>query len=210
MKKMVLVGGGGHCKSVLDAALSMDEFDEIVITDASIAVGTKIMGCKVVGSDDVLPQLRNQGFEYAFVSVGSIKTTQVRHLIVQRLLGMGFLFPVILDPSAIVSRYANIDEGTFIGKRAVINAGVSVGKHCIVNTGAILEHDCFVGDYSHVSVGAILCGGCLVEHDCFIGAGSTVIQEVNIGANVVVGAGAMVNRDLSNMSLAVGVPAKSV
>ncbi len=127
MKKLILVGGGGHCKSVLDAALAMHEFDEIVITDPDIPAGTEVMGCKVVGSDEKLPELKKQGYDYAFVTVGSIKSTAVRRKIAENLKTIGFQFPVIIDPSAIVSSTATVGDGTFIGKRAVLNAEIQVG-----------------------------------------------------------------------------------
>lgn len=210
MKKLVLVGGGGHCKSVLDAALAMKEYDEIVITDACLDPETVIMGCRVVGNDDVLPELRKNGFKYAFVTVGSIKSTSIRRKLVERLEGMGFQMPVICDPSAVVSTFAQIGEGTYVGKNVTINADSRIGKHCIINTGAIIEHECSVGDFSHVSVGATLCGDCDIETDCLIGAGSTVIQGVSVGSNSVIGAGALVNRNIDSDCTVVGVPARKV
>ena len=63
MSKLVLIGGGGHCKSVLDSALAMNKYTEIVITDPEIKPGTEVLGCTVVGSDDILSELRRQGFD---------------------------------------------------------------------------------------------------------------------------------------------------
>ena len=208
MKKLILVGGGGHCKSVLDAALAMHEFDKIVITDPDIPVGTEIMGCKVVGSDEQLPELKKQGYDYAFVTVGSIKSTAVRRKIAENLKTIGFQFPVIIDPSAIVSSTVTVGDGTFIGKRAVLNAETQVGSHCIINTGAILEHESIVGDFTHVSIGAILCGNCHVENDCFVGAGSTLIQGGHVGNHTIIGAGALVNKELPSNCTAVGIPVR--
>ncbi|WP_022766612.1 acetyltransferase [Butyrivibrio sp. XPD2006] len=207
MKRLILVGGGGHCKSVLDATLAMHEFDDIVITDPDIPAGNEIMGYKVVGSDEILPELKEKGYHYAFVTVGSIKNTLVRRELVNKLESIGFQFPVICDPSAIVSPTAIIGKGTFIGKRAVLNSEVKVGEHCIINTGAIIEHESVVGDYTHVSIGAIACGNCNIGKNCFLGAGSTLIQGIRVGDGSVVGAGAAVTQELSGECTAVGVPA---
>ncbi len=199
MSKLVLIGGGGHCKSVLDAALSMNKYDEIVITDYEIPCGTEIFGCKVVGTDEVLPVLRSQGYEQAFISVGSIKSAELRKKLVKMSSQLGFAFPNIIDPSAVVSPNAKITEGVFIGKNCVVNADVAIEKHCIINTGAILEHEVSVGEFSHVAGGCVICGNTNIGYESFIGAGSTIIQGVNIGNNVVVGAGSVVLGDIGDM-----------
>ncbi len=190
--KLVLLGAGGHCESVLDTVLRAQLFSEIVITDPFAPVGTTVLGCKVVGTDEMLFTLFKEGFTQAFVTVGSIKSYAVRKKLVEIAEQIGFAFPVIADPSAIVSRFTTIGSGTFIGKNAIVNVETTVGKHCIINTGAILEHDCKVGDYCHVSVGSILCGGVNLGNGVFVGAGSTVIEMVNIADNAVIGANSTV------------------
>ena len=180
MSRLVLIGGGGHCRSVLDAALRMNTFQEIVILDPRLPAGSKIMGCPVVGNDDRLPELREKGFDNAFITVGSIGDTSLRRKLAEKADTYGFTSPCIMDPSAIVSEFAKIDPGVFVGKNAVINAGAEIGKHSIINTGAIVEHDCRVGSFTHVAVGATVCGGCTIEEDAFIGAGSTLIQGLTI------------------------------
>ena len=188
MSKLVLIGGGGHCKSVLDAALRMKSYENIVITDPDIKPGTKILGCSVVGSDDCIERLYRDGYDYAFITVGSVGINLLREKLAKKLATLGFKFAVIQDPSAIVSDSAIIGEGTFIGKNSVVNADSVIGKHCIINTGSIVEHECKIGDFSHISVGTVLCGRVIVKDNCMIGAGSTVIQCLNIGNNVVIGA----------------------
>lgn len=192
MEKLVLIGGGGHCKSVLDAALRSEMYSEIVITDPILQKGTKILGCPVAGDDSLLPELKKDGFINAFVSVGSIQNAGLRMQLVNKAGAVGFRFPVIVDPSAVVSRHAQIEEGTFVGKHVIINAAAKIGRHCILNTGCVIEHECRVDDFTHISVGAILCGNVQVGTQSFIGAGSTVIQEVKIGDGTVIGAGSTV------------------
>lgn len=208
MHKLVLIGGGGHCKSVLDTALRMNTFEEIVITDPDIMPGTQILGCLVVGNDDCLDCLRHDGFDYAFITVGSVRINPLREKLANKITSLGFKFPVMQDSSAIVANSATIEEGTFIGKNAVINAEAKVGKHCIINTGAIIEHECVIDDYTHISVGTTLCGEVNIGRNCIIGSRSTVIQCINIGNNSIVGAGAVVNKDLPDNCTAVGVPAR--
>ena len=203
--RLVLLGAGGHCESVLDSALRTEQFKQIVITDPVTPAGTKIMGCNVVGTDKVLHALYEEGFRQAFVTVGSIQNNTTRKRLAQMAINIGFTFPVITDPSAVISHFAKIDAGTFIGKNAVVNAGTIIGKHCIINTGAILEHDCSIGAFSHISVGAILCGTVTVKEDVFIGSGSTVIQNVNIGKNAIIGAHSTVLGDVGDNQKAYGI-----
>ena len=208
MSKLVLIGGGGHCKSVIDAAQRMNYFDEIVITDPKLEKGSYVLGCLVVGTDDYLDELYHRGYEYAFITIGSVKINLLRERMAETVSAFGYKFPIIRDPSAIVSEHTVIGNGTFIGKNAVINAETRIGKHCIINTGAIIEHESIIGDFTHVSVGTVLCGEVRIGKNCMIGSRSTLIQCVNIGDNCLVGAGAVVINDLPKNSIAVGVPAK--
>lgn len=194
-KRLVLIGGGGHCRSVLDAAKRMGLFEEIVVTDHSMVAGTEFMGCKVAGGDEVLPQLFQAGFGMAFVSVGSIKGTRLREELCRKVEAEGFGLPNIIDPSAVVSGYARIGKGVFVGKNAVINAGVRVGDMAIINTGAVIEHGCRIGSFSHVSVGAVVCGDSELGDSVFVGANATVIQGVRIGMGSIIGAGSLVLGD---------------
>ena len=208
MSKLVLIGGGGHCKSVMDVAKRMNCFNEIVITDPNIEQGTLVLGCTVVGKDDCLEELYQHGFEYAFVTVGGVKINPLREKIAGQASTLGYKFPVIQDPSAVVSESAIIGNGTFIGKNVIINADAKIGRHCIINTGAIIEHECAVGDYTHISVGTTLCGEVKIGKNCMIGSQSTVIQCLNVGDNCVVGAGAVVITNLFDNCTVVGVPAR--
>ena len=208
MKKLIMVGGGGHCKSVLDAALRLNIYSEIVITDPILPNDMKILGCNIVGPDEVIPQLKSEGFTDAFVSVGSIEDTNVREHLAEMLVAQGFSLATIIDPSATVSEYTQIGEGTFVGKNAVINADVKIGKHCIINSGSVVEHDCFVGDFSHISVGSILCGNVRIGSGSFIGAGSKIIQGIDIGSHVIIGAGSVVLTNVNDKNKVFGVVTK--
>lgn len=209
-KKLVLIGGGGHCKSVLDAVHRCNEYDNVVITDPKLTPGTVISGCKVAGSDDLLSTLFQEGYCDAFITVGNILSDAVRENIAKRINHIGFVFPVIIDPSATVSETVVIGEGTFIGKSAVINTDAKIGSHCIINTGAIVEHECIVGDFSHISVGTILCGNVEIGDESLIGAGSVVIQGKKIGDKAMIGAGSIVTRDMPNNTKAYGNPCRVV
>lgn len=208
MNKIVLIGGGGHCKSVLDALLSNHEYDEIVITDYSIPSGTLIFGCKVVGNDDLLPQLFKDGFSNAFITVGSITSTNLRRKLYTLAIDIGFNLVNIIDNSAIVSNYCKLGKGIFVGKNTVINADVKIGDCAIINTGAIVEHECNIGTFAHISPGAIICGEVSIGDDSHIGAGTMVKQQIEVGKNTLIGVGSVVVKNIPNNVIAFGNPCK--
>lgn len=204
-RKLVLIGGGGHCESVLDTVRRNGVFSEIVILDQNLPVGTDIMGCIVVGGDEKMSDLYSRGFSFAFITVGSIQSTKQRQRIYKKAINTGFMFPNIIDPSAIISDNRKIGTGIFVGKGVVINAGVVIKDMAIINTGAIIEHDCYVGAFSHIAVGAVVCGNCEISESSFIGANATIIQGVKIGKNSVIGAGSIVLRNVPDNGRIVGI-----
>ena len=198
--RLVLIGGGGHCKSVLDTLIKLNSYSEIVVTDCNIPVGVRILGCRVVGHDGMLSQLFGKGYKNAFITIGSIKSTNKRRDAFVRTKKIGFQFPAIIDPNAVVASSASIAEGVFIGKNAIVNADVVIGKMAIINTGAIVEHDCQIGEFTHIAVGAVVCGNAVIENNVLIGANAVVIQGVKIGRNSIIGAGSVVIHDVPENS----------
>ncbi len=194
--RIVFIGGGGHCKSVLDSYVGNVDSPEIVITDARLRIGTEVLGYRVVGNDETLQTLFDDGCFQAVISLGSIKSTVGRRRIFEKTRRIGFSFPNIIDITSTISRATTLGKGVYIGKKAVINICTTIGDFVIINTGAIVEHDCIIGDFSHVSVGAVICGGCEIGEDVFVGANATVIQGVKIGNGSVIGAGSIVLDDV--------------
>ena len=210
LNKLVCIGGGGHCLSVLDSVLRMNFFSDIVITDLVIPRGTNLLGCQVVGTDDRLKELFDKGYQYAFITIGSIQSTAMRRKLAEVARGIGFKITTIIDPLAEISESARISEGVFVGKRVVVNAEARIDEFAIINTGTILEHGCEIGAFSHVAVGTVICGDVKIGGDVFIGANTTIIQGVEIGMGSVVGAGALLNKSVPKYCTAVGVPAKII
>ncbi len=203
--KLVLLGGGGHCRSVSDSLYSLGIYVHIVVTDTYLPIGYKINGCEVVGDDDILETLYDRGYYHGFIAVGGIKITSARRELYEKALSIGFLFPTVIDPSCVVAVNSEVMEGVYVGKRAIINSSCFVGSNAIVNTGAIIEHNCHIGEFSHISVGATVCGDCVIGHDTFVGANATIIQGIRIGANSIIGAGSVILADVPENTTAIGV-----
>jgi len=206
-KKLMLIGGGGHCRSVIDSVLSLGIYDEIGIVDAH---ENPVLGISVIGSDDDIPKLIEAGWTSAFVTVGSVGDTSLRRKLYKMITEFNLEVPVIIDPSALIAKNVEIKKGVFVGKRVVINSESVLGLCSIINTGAIIEHDCFVGDFAHISSGATVCGNVVIGNDSHLGAGSTVKQNINIGSNSLIGAGSIVLKDVPNSVKAYGNPCKVV
>lgn len=209
-KKLLLIGGGGHAHSVIDSIDSTDDFDEVGIVVNDLPIGAEICGIKVVGTDDTLEELRRQGFNYAFVTVGSTGNSSVRRKLTDLVSKYDYIIPNIIDPTATISRFSTIGSGNFIGKKAIVNANSVIGDNCIINTASIIEHDCVLGDFIHVSPGSVLNGGVHVGNDSHIGSNSSVKQTVNIGSNSLIGIGSVVLKDISNNVIAYGNPCREV
>ncbi len=194
MENVVIIGFGGHAKSVADSICKGKNFHIFGYTD----VKDRHNEYDYLGTDDILPELFNRGVHKAVLGVGFMGENDLRDSLVNYASQIGFVFPAIIDPSAISANDVVIGAGTYIGKRAVINSGARIGAYCIVNTGSVVEHESVIGDFSHVSVGTILCGSVSVRHHSFIGAGTTVIQGVKIGYDCIIGAGSTVLSDVGD------------
>lgn len=174
MKKdaILLIGGGGHCKSVIDVIEQENRFEIAGIIDVEEKVGTEVLGYKVIASDESLEQLF-QTYKYALVTLGQIRSNTLRVELFEKLKSIGFTLPIIQSPLAYISQHACIEEGTVIMHHALINADAKVGKNCIINTKALIEHDAEIEDHCHISTGAIVNGGVLVKEGSFVGSQST-------------------------------------
>ena len=202
-KKLLLIGGGGHCHSVLETILTLKLYDEIGIIDS---IDSSYFGIHVVGNDDDIPALYKAGWTDAFITVGSVGDTRIRRRIYDTVKKHGLFVPTIIDSTAIIGRGVDLGEGTFIGKRAVVNAGVSIGTCAIINTGAIIEHDCRIGEFTHISPGTTLCGQVRVGRDSHVGAGSVVRQLIEIGNKTLIGAGSVIVKNIPDNVKAYGNP----
>lgn len=206
-RKLLLIGGGGHCHSVLDSVLSSGIYEEIGIVDNT---NDTYLGVPVIGTDDDIPTLIKKGWTNAFISVGSVGDTRIRRRLYEMVKHYGLNTPLIIDPSAVVGNGVVIQEGVFVGKRAVINAGCCIGICSIINTGAIIEHDCCIGEFSHISPGTTLCGQVKVGHDSHVGAGTVVKQRIEIGESALIGAGSTVIKNIPDNVKAYGNPCRVV
>ncbi|WP_010648142.1 acetyltransferase [Oceanobacillus massiliensis] len=210
MEDIILLGGGGHAKSIIDSLKSNAEYKIIGILDMKNKIGKIVNGVEVIGQDSDLAYFYEQGIKHAFVTVGALGDNSIRIKLFRLAKSIGYNFPAIIDKTAIVSETAQIREGTFIGKGAIINTNVTVGENCIINTGVIIDHDCFINSSVHLAPGTTLSGEVHIGNGSHLGTNSTVIQDITIGSNTIIGAGSVVVKNIESNKKAYGNPCRVV
>lgn len=203
-KKLILVGGGGHCKSVIDVAESAG-FQIQGILDVPENVGNKVLDYSIIGTDDQIPDFVNDAL--FIVTVGHIKDAALRIKLHKKIVDAGGTLATIVASTAHVSKYAQIEEGSVIMHQAVVNADVIIGRGCIINTFANIEHDARIGDYCHISTGAMVNGNCKVGNETFFGSQSVMVNGIEITAGCVIGAGSLVRKNATQKGIYSGNPA---
>lgn len=175
--KLILIGGGGHCKSSIDVIEQINEFAIAGIVDINPSV-ENLFGYPLLGNDENLSKLKEK-YEYALITIGQIKTPSIRIKLFDYIKSIGFKLPIIISNKAYVSKHAHIGEGSIVMHGALVNAGAIVGKNCIINTKALVEHDVIINDHCHISTGAIVNGGANIGCGTFVGSNAVTKESVN-------------------------------
>lgn len=204
MKNLILVGGGGHCKSVIDVAESAG-YNILGILERPEEFGKKVLDYEVIGTDDDMAKYADHA-EFV-VTVGQIKSPDLRIKLHKMLAEAGCGLATIISPTAHVSKYATIGEGTVVMHQAVVNADAKIGKGCIINTFANIEHDVVIGDFCHISTGAMVNGGCEVGNACFLGSQSVLANGISVFDGCIISAGSFILKTITEKGVYVGNPA---
>jgi UDP-perosamine 4-acetyltransferase len=203
MEQVVVIGGGGHAKVIIEILQDAGLFEVAGCTAPGRE--TRVLDVPVLGDDSQLPRIYASGVRNAFVGIGD---NRLRRALAQNVLAVGFNLVNAISPRAALSRRVETGVGVAVMAGAVINACCRLGDGCIINTGATVDHDCAIGDWAHIAPGTNLAGCVTVGEGAFLGIGSRVIPKITLGAWTTVGAGAVVIRDLPAAVTAVGVPAR--
>jgi sugar O-acyltransferase (sialic acid O-acetyltransferase NeuD family) len=207
---IILIGGGGHCKSVIDVISSTKEFEISGIVDLKEKIGTKILGFPVIGSDEDLFDIV-KSYRYFHISIGHILSNSSRIRLFNFIEELGGSFPVIKAYDAHVSSFAKIKSGTFVGHKVVINAGVEIGLNCIINTGAIIEHDSIVGDHCHISTMATVNADCVIRESSFLSSHVVINRGIHIARQSRIFSGSVVTKSFEKQGAKLkGIPAQII
>eukprot|EP01022_Parablepharisma_sp_SALTPOND_P032240 TRINITY_DN83552_c0_g1_i1.p1 TRINITY_DN83552_c0_g1~~TRINITY_DN83552_c0_g1_i1.p1 ORF type:complete len:228 (-),score=11.22 TRINITY_DN83552_c0_g1_i1:89-751(-) len=189
--KIVLIGGGGHCRSVIDVIEQENKYEIMGIIDTRENIDKGVLDYKVIGCDEDLESIL-QKCRNACITVGHIKSNDLRVKLFALAKKIGFELPVIISPLAYVSKHAKIDEGTIVMHHALVNTNTHVGKNCIINTKALIEHDAIVENNCHISTASVVNGGVVIKENTFFGSNAMSKEYIEIGENCLIGGGAIV------------------
>ena len=196
--KIVILGCGGHSRSVADVVLSLNPHVQLVFVDDNARENEKIYGF------DVFREYPVDNNKY-FIAIGDNETRK------SKLEQVGEKYIVsIISHRAHRGINSKIGAGCFVGNYCHIGPDAVVGKNTIINTASLLEHEVIVGDHCHIGPNATVSGRCIIGDLVFVGVGATIIDKVTICSNVIIGAGATVVKDISEPGIYVGTPTRRI
>jgi sugar O-acyltransferase (sialic acid O-acetyltransferase NeuD family) len=197
---LILIGGGGHCRSCIDVIETEGRFAIRGVVDANASLHAPVLHYELLGGEEAIERL-SKTCRHFLIAIGQIKDWKPRVRLYEYLKSLRLTLPTIISPLAHVSRYAAVDEGSIVMHQAIVNSGACVGKNCIVNSNALIEHDVSVEDHCHISTAAIINGNTTIRRCSFIGSNAVIREGVEVGENCVVGAGMVMMHSVPSGSL---------
>ena len=188
MKSVLLIGCGGHARSLIELIESSADWWIHGLVGLPEQVGSSLLGYPVLGCDADLPALRAE-CSAAVLAIGQIPYPAPRQRVAAQLELLDFQLPVLISPYAVVSRHAQLGPGTTVGHGVIVNAAAVVGAYCILNSRALIEHDAHIGDHCHISTGVLVNGSVRLGSGSFIGSGTMLREGLELPPNTVIGAG---------------------
>lgn len=196
-EKILLLGAGGHARACIDVIEQDGRYKIAGLIGLSSEVSSLVLGYPVLGTDENIPELLAR-HPFGIVTIGQIKTPELRIRLYKALLRNGRSPPAIVSPRAYVSPHASVGYGTVVLHGAIINAGAVIGQNCIINSLSLIEHDALIGDHCHIATGARVNSAVRIGEGTFVGSGCTIRQGLAIGRNCVIGMGLPVLSDCAD------------
>ena len=209
MYNIVIIGGGGHARVLISNLKKLNRFSIIGYVDTKDK--GPILMVPYLGEDNVLDELiLSRQAKLAVLGIGHVRNCSLRKQLQRKVSQMGFDFPSIVSPDAVLNEEIRMGIGSAVMDGAVIQTGTAVGNFSIINSNATIDHDCQIGDFVHISPGVTISGGVKIGDETMIGSGATVIQGVAIAEKVIVGAGTVVVKNLDKPGIYIGIPARKM
>lgn len=206
---IILIGGGGHCISCIDVIEQTGVYNIIGILDVAEKVGQSVLNYPIIGTDIEIEKFIKKCPNF-LITVGQIKSPSTRIAIFNKVKEARGNLPVIISPTAYVSQYSKINEGTIVMHQALVNANVTIGECCIINSKALIEHEVIIGNFCHISTSSCINGQVKVEDRCFIGSNTVVANNKSIISDTVISAGSQVLDHISISGTYIGFPLKRI
>ncbi len=176
MNRLILIGGGGHCRSCIDVIEAENKFKIFGILDPEL-VGQKIFGYNVFGDDSFIDEFIDKGC-FFLVTIGQISSSTIRRDMYRLLKKKKANIAKVISPRSYVSKHSFIESGVIVMHDALVNSGAKIMENCIINTKSLIEHDCIISSHSHISTGAIVNGGSRVKEGSFVGSNAVITENV--------------------------------
>jgi len=205
--KLAIWGASGHAKVVADIIRLRAEYEIVGFLDSinPERCGMEFCGARILGGEEQLDRLLDQGIDHIILGFGDCAA---RLRLAELATSKGFKLVSAIHPNSIIASDVNILPGTVVAAGAVINSASQIGENVIINTSASVDHDCYIADGAHICPGVHLAGNVKVGRGAWVGIGASVINHISIGSGAYIGAGAVVVKDIPDLMLAYGNPAK--
>lgn len=209
-ENIVIFGASGHAKVVIDIIEKEDKYTIVGFIDSFKPINYTILNYKILGTEKELPSLMKQfGFKAGIIAIGD---NWIRRQMHDKIIAVvpKFKFVSAIHPHASIGRNVKIGKGTVIMPGAIANIDCQIGDFCILNTKSSLDHDSVMHKFSSLAPDATVGGNAKIGAYSAICLGARVIQDITVGKHTVIGAAAMLNRDIEDYKMAFGVPAKVI
>lgn len=207
VERIILIGGGGHCKSAIDVIRLENRYSIEGILDVSAKMGSELLGIPFIGTDEEIERFARKGFSF-LITIGHAECSESRRRLYEKVKGIGGRLAIVISPRSYVSKDTIIGDGTVVFHHALVNTTAIVRENVIINSGSIIEHDAVISSNVHISTQSVVNGKCEVGNGTFVGSGAIIKHKVKIGENCIIGAGAVVHQNTLDNALYVGVPAR--
>jgi sugar O-acyltransferase (sialic acid O-acetyltransferase NeuD family) len=208
-KPVLILGAGGHAKVLIEILKRTDTPIIGITAPTNVDRGGSFMGVPIIGEDEEVFMFSPADIDL-INGIGSVADNRIRRGIFERFNALGYSFPPLVHPSAIIALGATLEEGAQIMAGAIIQPDTTIGRNTIINTKSSVDHDCLIGDHVHIAPGVTISGTVTIGSNVHIGTGATIINNIAIGADSFIAAGAVVTRNIANGVKVRGVPAKEV
>lgn len=197
MMDLILIGGGGHCRSCIDVIESEGRYNIIGILDQKDQIGEIVSGYKVIGNDDDIFIYAQKDY-FFLITIGQLENPELRIKIFNLIKKYNGKLATVISPRAYISRTASVGDGSIIMHDALVNAHAVIGYNCIINTKALIEHDCNISSHSHISTSSVVNGGVTIGKGSFFGSNAVSKQGVKIKSNSFIKAGSCYVKEKKN------------
>lgn len=207
-KKYCICGSGGFSREVLACLADIYANTDFEIEDIAVFMvkdecytEPTLMGCPVIKESDFCPDL--------YEVVVAIGDPHARKKVVGSL-PKETQYASIIHPSAVVSKWVTLGEGSIITAGTILTCNIEIGRHAQLNLHTTIGHDCIIGDYFTTAPGTNISGNCIFGECVYFGTNASIRQGVKVCSNVTIGMGGVVVKEIKEQGIYIGNPLKKL